>query len=69
MTCELTEAEIVIMARCGQCWAEPGEPCDRAVFTGEWVRVRGGRFHALRIERVDRKLPGWRRAAVLGELS
>jgi hypothetical protein len=66
MTCELTEADVIIRANCGECWAQPGKPCNRAVFTGEWVTVSGGRFHVSRVERIDRKLPGWR-AAVCGE--
>lgn len=66
MTCELTEAEIIIRAHCGECWARPGAECDRSVFTGGWVTVAGGRFHQLRVERADRKLGGIL-AAVLGE--
>jgi hypothetical protein len=68
MTCELTEAELIIRARCGECWAEPGWPCDRTVFTGGWITVGRSRFHQLRVERADRKLGGLL-AAVLGELT
>jgi hypothetical protein len=60
----LTEADVIIMADCGQCWPGAGQPCDPAV-PGGWVRVGEQCFHPLRLRRAENRA-GLLLAAVRG---
>lgn len=57
--------ELILMARCGACWADPGEKCLPTASPFGRVTVSEQWFHVMRLRRAHRK--GLLRSAVVSE--